>query len=261
MVLNGRFSQFSLVLLMAFSGWFLTESDCRALDVYSELGKFLLLNITNQNSSSYHEVKWFKGNSIVAKFKSGPKLYGHFLRRVNIFPNGSLRVNSVSTKDKGIYRVDVYKTDGTVQLTKEFKVYLFGKLSAPMMSVECATEHNMYVSCEVRGEAPVSFYLNEQRLTRDNAVFTDDDRKATLRNVTSFSNNKTFFCMAENPISRSQSVPRQLSCTGSMASYIYIIFIALPVIALIIFVRLLYCCVSRTNNCNMKKLRICEDYI
>ncbi|XP_078265384.1 T-cell surface antigen CD2-like [Rhinoraja longicauda] len=261
MVLNGRFSQLNLILLMAFSGWFLTGSDCRALDVYSELGKSILLNIMNQNSSSYHDVKWFKGNSTVAKYKSGPKLYGDFLRRVNIFPNGSLRVNSVSMIDEGIYHVDVYKTDGTVQLTKEFKLHLFEKLSTPVMSVECTTEHNMFVSCEVRGAVPVSFYLNEQRLTKDNAVFSDQGRKATLRNVTSFPSNKTFFCKVENPISKSQSVPSQLSCTGLMASYFYIIFIVLGVIALIIFVRLLYCCVSQTHNCNMKKLRICEDYI
>ncbi|XP_069748465.1 T-cell surface antigen CD2-like [Narcine bancroftii] len=250
---------FSFFLWMAISGWCLTESKEHAVNVYSELGNSVLLNVPDQHPNTYHEVKWFKRNAIIARYRHSPKVYSNFLGRVDIFSNGTLRVDSTSIMDEGKYTVVIYRPNGTMQLTQQIHLHLFEKLSTPVIKITCDTKQKVFMSCEVRGAIPVSFYLNDQQLTEDNAVFSDEGRKATLKNFTLFSNIKTFFCKVENPISKNQSPPKELNCEGSMPGYIYMIFIALGVIGLLIFVRLFYCCITKTNNCHIKEMRICED--
>ncbi|XP_072901549.1 T-cell surface antigen CD2-like [Hemitrygon akajei] len=258
MVSNVIFSQFSFFLLMAVSEWYLTESNDCEVNVDRELGDSVLLDILNLNSSTYNEVNWFKGKNKVARYKNAPKVYDTFCSKVNIFQNGSLSIISTSKSDEGKYTVEVFDKNGIRTLNQNFTLCLFEKLSIPVMKMDCVNEQDMYISCEVHKGTPVSFYLNEQPLTKHNTSFSNGGRKATLKNFTSSYNNKTFFCKVENPISEGQSTPSQPYCAGvaSMATYLYIIFIALGVIALVIILRLLYCCISKTNNCNLKKLRI-----
>ncbi|XP_062905932.1 T-cell surface antigen CD2-like [Mobula hypostoma] len=256
MVSNGIFSLFSFFLLMAVSEWYLTESNNCEVNVDRELGDSVLLDVPNLNSSTNHSVRWFKGQHQIARYKNAPKLYGESQRRVNIFQNGSLSIISTSKSDEGKYTVNVFDEKGIQALSQDIILRLFEKLSTPIMEVDCVNEQNMYISCEVHKGIPVSFYLNDQPLTKHNTSFSNGGKKATLKNFTSFYNNRTFFCKVENPISERQSTPSQLHCAASMPAYLYVIFIALGVIALVIFFRLLYCCISKRNNCNLKKLRI-----
>ncbi|XP_067849041.1 T-cell surface antigen CD2-like [Heptranchias perlo] len=243
MVSYGLCSQYCFLLLIVVSGRVLTESSDDAENVYSELGNSAFLHVRGQSSNTKHATKWFKGNTTVARYKDGSKAYGDYQQKAEVFPNGTLTFNITTKADEGEYRVEIHNKEGKLQFAQHFKLHLLEKVSTPVMNITCVSEQDVFISCEVRGTTPVTFYLNEQQLTEVNAVFSYDGRKATLKNSISFSATKTFICKVENLISKSQTAPRHLNCAGSAEGhhYVQVIVIVLGVIALIIIVGLVYC--------------------
>ncbi|XP_043556846.1 hepatocyte cell adhesion molecule-like isoform X1 [Chiloscyllium plagiosum] len=238
-------SQCSFFLLIAVSGWFLVETNENVEDVYSEPGSTVLVNVCNQSFNTENDFMWLKGSSqIVARYRNGSKVYGKFINRVEAFSNGTLKFNITTKDDEGEYKFEVHNNEGKLQCSRDFKLHLLEKLSTPVLNITCVSERDVFMSCEVRGGIPFNFYLNDQKLTEDNAVFSSDGKKATLKNSTSIFGNKTFFCKIENPVSKIQTAPRELTCAGTKEGHHYvqvIIVILVVVVGLIILVGVAYC--------------------
>ncbi|XP_020390465.2 T-cell surface antigen CD2-like [Rhincodon typus] len=190
-----------------------------------------------------NDLRWLKGRlQIVARYRNGSKVYGKFMHRVEVFSNGTLKFNIITKDDEGDYKFEVHNKEGKLQCSQDFKLHLLEKLSTPVLNITCISERDVFMSCEVRGGIPFNFYLNDQKLTEDNAVFSSDGKKATLKNSTSLFGNKTFFCKVENPISKIQTAPRELTCTGSEEGhhYVQVIIVLMVVLFLIILVGVAY---------------------
>ncbi|XP_038657955.1 T-cell surface antigen CD2-like [Scyliorhinus canicula] len=261
MISYSNCAQYSLILMIAVSGRFLTEGTGDVGNVYSECGHPLFVHFWNQSFNTESDFKWVKESStLVARYKNGSRAYGKFKSRVEIFPNGTLRFDITTKDDEGEYRFEAHNKDGKLQFSQDFKLHLLEKLSTPVLDITCDSEQGVTMSCRVQGGTPDTFYLNDQQLTEDNAVFSSDGKKATLKNSNSFFGNKTFFCKVENRISKSQTDPRELTCADSTEGHDYvktlIIILAVVIGLIILWVWLII--FARRNLDNNCKIRSCE---
>uniref|UniRef100_UPI00398F3142 T-cell surface antigen CD2-like n=1 Tax=Pristiophorus japonicus TaxID=55135 RepID=UPI00398F3142 len=192
-------SQFNIVLLLATSGLFLTESTDDAEPIfYSELGKPTFLNI-HSPKSIYNEISWFKGNSKVAKYKNGSRSYANYEQRAEVFQNGTLKFNIGEATDEGEYRYELCSKDGKCHNGQHFKLHLLVSVSKPVLDIKCNSPNKVNITCYVKEGTGVTLKLLGDSLN-------ESDKAQNLNKIHSFKKTgaKKYTCIASNKISETK---------------------------------------------------------
>ncbi|XP_078416632.1 T-cell surface antigen CD2-like [Cetorhinus maximus] len=192
--------QFNIIFLLTTSGPFLTESSDTGENVYGELGKSVFLNVRDQNSNDYHEIKWKKGDTVVARYKNNQsKTYGGNANRLEVSPNGTLTFKIGEKTDEGKYNFEIYNKDGKLLSTQEFKLHLLVRVSKPVLNLRCNSSEWVNITCKV--ENGTSFTL---KLSGDSLNETGTDRYLNKMQHLEKTGSMKYVCAASNKISNAK---------------------------------------------------------
>ncbi|XP_041067507.1 T-cell surface antigen CD2-like [Carcharodon carcharias] len=192
--------QFNIIFLLTTSGPFLTESCDTGENVYGELGKSVFLDVQDQNSHDYHEIKWKKGDKVVARYKNNlSKAYGGNENRLEVSPNGTLTFKIGKKTDEGKYQFEIYNKDGILLSTEGFKLHLLVSVSKPVLNLRCISSKWVNITCKV--ENGTSFTL---KLSGDSLNETGTDRYLNKMQHLEKTGSMQYICVASNKISKTE---------------------------------------------------------
>ncbi|XP_072118358.1 T-cell surface antigen CD2-like [Mobula birostris] len=214
--------QLNLFFLLAASGVFPTASNENAEIVYSELGKSAFLQSPDLISLKANEVRWNKGNILVARYKNGSKAYGNFLGRVEVLLNGTLKFITTTSSDEATYSCEIFNEQGLKQDGCTFKLSLLEKVSDPVLNISCNSPEEINITCSVENGTKINITLHSDSLT-ETVQGHHLERRFSFKKT----GNKTYICIAKNKISEAQTVKvNHCADNGTPNSYIKILLIA-----------------------------------
>ncbi|XP_051871291.1 T-cell surface antigen CD2-like [Pristis pectinata] len=240
--------QLNLIFLLAASGVFPTASGENVAMVYSELGTSAFLSTPSKISFAFNEIKWSKGNLMVARYKGDSKAYGNFTGRVEVFQNATLKFNSTTETDEGTYLCEMYKNDGKKEYVQHFKLSLLVKVSKPALNISCNSPKEVNIICSVENGTNVSLTLHDDSLHQT-------VQGHHLTKIFSFkrTGNRSYFCIAKNKISEAKTV-KMHHCADNETPIDYIkIMILAGIIAVAMIISFLLICLIR--KCRSQRQR------
>ncbi|XP_041123000.1 carcinoembryonic antigen-related cell adhesion molecule 5-like [Polyodon spathula] len=95
------------------------EESKEVTPVYVVLGSSVFLHAGNENTQSTSDIRWKKGDILVVRVKNDvTNFYEDYRYRSEIFTNGTLRLDSTSERDSGLYIVERFNKHGRLLCTE-----------------------------------------------------------------------------------------------------------------------------------------------
>ncbi|XP_063167192.1 hepatic and glial cell adhesion molecule [Candoia aspera] len=204
-----------------------------ALLVHGTVGKPALLSV--KYTSTSHDkpvIKWqVKRDKAVTVVQSiGTGIIGNLRReyrdRIRIFENGSLLINELKLSDEGIYEVEVSITDDTFTGEMNINLTVDVPVSKPHVALASSTvlELSEYFSLNCsheNGTKPTYTWLKDNKaLINDSRLILSHDQKVLTITRVLMSDDDTYSCLVENPISSGRSIPIKLTVYRRSSLYI-----------------------------------------
>ncbi|XP_072901543.1 T-cell surface antigen CD2-like [Hemitrygon akajei] len=243
--------QLNLFFLLVASGGFPTASNENVETVYSELGKSAFLKSRDLTSLKATEIRWEKGNINVARYKGDPKVYTSFQGKVEVFPNGTLKLNTTTESDEATYRYEMFDQSGVKQYEHTLKLFLLVKVSKPVLNIDCSSPEEINITCSVENGTNINIILQGDSLT-------EKTQSHHLKKTFSFkkTGNKTYICTAKNKISEAATVKlNHCADNETPNSYIKILLIAGIIAGAMIISFILLCLIRKICRRQRRKAK------
>ncbi|KAL7981485.1 hypothetical protein Chor_002381 [Crotalus horridus] len=194
------------------------------LFIHGTVGKPALLSV--KYTSTSHDkpvIKWqVKRNKAVTIVQSiGTGIIGNlrpeYRDRIRIFENGSLLINELQLSDEGTYEVEISITDDTFTGEMSINLTVDVPVSRPHVALASSTvlELSEYFSLNcshANGTKPIYTWMKDNKpLINDSRLILSHDQKTLTITRVLMSDDDTYSCLVENPISKGQSVPVKLT--------------------------------------------------
>ncbi|XP_029141654.1 hepatocyte cell adhesion molecule [Protobothrops mucrosquamatus] len=201
--------------------------------IHGTVGKPALLSV--KYTSTSHDkpvIKWqVKRNKAVTVVQSiGTGIIGNlrpeYRDRIRIFENGSLLINELQLSDEGTYEVEISITDDTFTGEMNINLTVDVPVSRPHVALASSTvlELSEYFSLNcshANGTKPIYTWMKDNRpLINDSRLILSHDQKTLTITRVLMSDDDTYSCLVENPISKGQSVPVKLTVYRRSSLYI-----------------------------------------
>ncbi|KAK9395102.1 hepatocyte cell adhesion molecule [Crotalus adamanteus] len=203
------------------------------LFIHGTVGKPALLSV--KYTSTSHDkpvIKWqVKRNKAVTIVQSiGTGIIGNlrpeYRDRIRIFENGSLLINELQLSDEGTYEVEISITDDTFTGEMSINLTVDVPVSRPHVALASSTvlELSEYFSLNcshANGTKPIYTWMKDNKpLINDSRLILSHDQKTLTITRVLMSDDDTYSCLVENPISKGQSVPVKLTVYRRSSLYI-----------------------------------------
>ncbi|XP_067831559.1 limbic system-associated membrane protein-like isoform X2 [Heptranchias perlo] len=223
------------------------------------LGKSVLLSISQVSGVPIQKITWDKGSyRFINCRKHAPcKIFGEYQKRVECFPDCSLKLLDLQTKDSGVYHATAVATDGQIRYQS---VYLDVSVpvSPPKIAVyqdNSSVHHSLTLTCNIgEGSLPQFVWRKDKQQLAGGLRFllTNGNRSLSIRNFTN-SDCGTYTCIVRNGISKKETTRALFGEDDSkceISNYlITIIAVAICVVGLGLVINFIKKCVnSRTDR-------------
>ncbi|XP_039212563.1 hepatocyte cell adhesion molecule isoform X2 [Crotalus tigris] len=203
------------------------------LFIHGTVGKPALLSV--KYTSTSHDkpvIKWqvkrHKAVTIVQSIGTGiiGNLRPEYRDRIRIFENGSLLINELQLSDEGTYEVEISITDDTFTGEMSINLTVDVPVSRPHVALASSTvlELSEYFSLNcshANGTKPIYTWMKDNKpLINDSRLILSHDQKTLTITRVLMSDDDTYSCLVENPISKGQSVPVKLTVYRRSSLYI-----------------------------------------
>ncbi|KAM3831084.1 hepatic and glial cell adhesion molecule [Vipera latastei] len=201
--------------------------------IHGTVGKPALLSV--KYTSTSHDkpvIRWqVKRNKAVTVVQSiGTGIIGNlrpeYRDRIKIFENGSLLINELQLSDEGTYEVEISITDDTFTGEMNINLTVDVPVSKPHVALASSTvlELSEYFSLNCshkNGTKPIYTWMKDNKpLINDSRLILSHDQKILTITRVLMSDDDTYSCLVENPISMGQSVPIKLTVYRRSSLYI-----------------------------------------
>ncbi|KAM4651908.1 cell adhesion molecule CEACAM1-like isoform 2-T2 [Discoglossus pictus] len=173
---------------MRFLPWLLVlfafDAECAVENVAGYLGESVYFNVpvTVTIPVNYQIVWRFESIGIaIITTGSAPTITPQYKDRCEVFPNGTLRLDKLTSADNGQYSVTVLNLDTLIDQTHMIKLTVFEPLSTPDLII-----------------------VPREPVENDNATLNCDGRNQTVGNYTFYRDNGEVSCSATNMICKGQ---------------------------------------------------------
>uniref|UniRef100_A0ABM5EPC7 Hepatic and glial cell adhesion molecule n=1 Tax=Pogona vitticeps TaxID=103695 RepID=A0ABM5EPC7_9SAUR len=201
--------------------------------IHGTVGKPALLSVRYTTTSSDKPViKWqMKRDKAVTVVQSiGTGIIGNlrpeYRDRIKIFENGSLLIHELQLSDEGTYEVEVSITDDTFTGELNINLTVDVPISKPHVALASSTvlelsEHFTLNCTHENGTKPTYTWLKDSKpLTNDSRMILSHDQKVLTITRVLMSDDDTYSCLVENPISYGRSIPIKLTVYRRSSLYI-----------------------------------------
>ncbi|XP_025024856.1 hepatocyte cell adhesion molecule [Python bivittatus] len=201
--------------------------------IHGTVGKPALLSV--KYTSTSHDkpvIKWQvkrdKAVTVVQSIGTGiiGNLRQEYRDRIKIFENGSLLINELQLSDEGIYEVEISITDDTFTGEMNINLTVDVPVSKPHVALASSTvlELSEYFSLNCsheNGTKPTYTWLKDNKpLSNDSRLILSHDQKVLTITRVLMSDDDTYSCLVENPISSGRSIPIKLTVYRRSSLYI-----------------------------------------
>ncbi|XP_053125748.1 hepatocyte cell adhesion molecule [Hemicordylus capensis] len=233
--------------------------------IHGTVGKPALLSVKYTSTSTDKPViKWqVKRDKPVTVVQSiGTGIIGNlrpdYRDRIKIFENGSLLINELQLSDEGTYEVEISITDDiftgemNINLTVDVPISKPHVVLASSTVLELSEYFTLNCSHE-NGTKPAYTWMKDGKpLSNDSRLILSHDQKVLTITRVLMSDDDTYSCLVENPISNGRSVPIKL--TVYRRSSLYIILSTGGIFLLVTLVTVCACWKpSKKNKREMEK--------
>nr|XP_015205257.1 PREDICTED: T-cell surface antigen CD2-like [Lepisosteus oculatus] len=195
--------------LLAFSFLFLPGSRASP-NLYVATGSTVYLTADNGTQLNFHELEWSMKTFRMAKLRNSTQLH-YYGRQVEIFLNGTLRLDNVSKNDTGEITAKLFDTNGKNILQITYNLNVLDPVSQPVVEYMKASNGQSEFHCLVKsGDDPLySWSFDVKPL--DSTVFFHIIENHKLR-LSCYSGRVT--CTVSNYVSRRYSEPLPFTCAA-----------------------------------------------
>ncbi|KAL8173793.1 UNVERIFIED_CONTAM: hypothetical protein K2H54_025528 [Gekko kuhli] len=192
--------------------------------IHGTVGKPALLSVKYTSTSNDKPViKWQvkrdKPVTVVQSIGTGiiGNLRADYRDRIKIYENGSLLINELQLSDEGTYEVEVSITDDTFTGEMNINLTVDVPISKPHVVLASSTvlELSEYFTLNCsheNGTKPTYTWLKDGKpLSNDSRLILSHDQKVLTITRVLMSDDDTYSCLVENPISSGRSVPIKLT--------------------------------------------------
>ncbi|XP_048369222.1 hepatocyte cell adhesion molecule [Sphaerodactylus townsendi] len=201
--------------------------------IHGTVGKPALLSVKYTSTSNDKPViKWQvkRDKSVTVVQSIGTGIIGNlrpdYRDRIKIFENGSLLINELLLSDEGTYEVEISITDDTftgemnINLTVDVPVSKPHVVLASSTVLELSEYFTLNCSHE-NGTKPTYTWLKDGKpLSNDSRLILSHDQKVLTITRVLMSDDDTYSCLVENPISSARSFPIKLTVYRRSSLYI-----------------------------------------
>uniref|UniRef100_A0A8C2H149 Ig-like domain-containing protein n=1 Tax=Cyprinus carpio TaxID=7962 RepID=A0A8C2H149_CYPCA len=170
-------------------------------------GTSCTFELKTKNTDKSNEIKWIHLSSdALIQWKNGK--IKKSTPGLTMEEDGSLKFESVSLKNTGKYRYNVYNSDGTEIDAGEKEITVYAKAPIPTLTVNInCTDGISTLTCDFtdRPDLTVSWYKEE------NIIQNKNNPKLLLTSA-HIQENKPYSCSVRNPVSNEQSNSVTVSC-------------------------------------------------
>uniref|UniRef100_A0A8D2IPU9 Hepatic and glial cell adhesion molecule n=1 Tax=Varanus komodoensis TaxID=61221 RepID=A0A8D2IPU9_VARKO len=233
--------------------------------IHGTVGKSALLSVRYTSTSSDKPViKWQvkrdKAVTVVQSIGTGiiGNLRTEYRDRIKIFENGSLLIHELQLSDEGMYEVEISITDDTFTGEMNINLTVDVPISKPHVALASSTvlelSENFTLNCShENGTKPIYTWLKDSKpLSNDSRLILSHDQKVLTITRVLMSDDDTYSCLVENPISYGRSMPIKL--TVYRRSSLYIILSTGGIFLLVTLVTVCACWKpSKKNKRKMEK--------
>ncbi|XP_059120906.1 T-cell surface antigen CD2 [Peromyscus eremicus] len=209
--------------------------------IWGALGHDINLTIPSIQVTDIDEVRWEKGENLVAQFKGKTNPFSKS-EAFEILTNGSLQIKQLKRDDYGTYKVVVYGVDGKSKLQKEFNLRILERISKPAITWECSSTT---LTCEVREGTDL-----ELKLYRGKKLLTSGHQKIISHKWTSLSG--PFKCSAINKVSE-ESITAVVSCSEKGLHFYLIVGAGAGGFLLVVLGALSIFCICKRKKQNRRR--------
>ncbi|XP_034764335.1 T-cell surface antigen CD2-like isoform X1 [Acipenser ruthenus] len=90
-------------------------------------GQSVVLAMESKNLTNFFDIVWKAGDDRIARLNNAiPSYYGDHHGKVEIFVNGTIRLNRAEQDDSGNYTVEVFDSNGKSIVRRSIQVYIQG---------------------------------------------------------------------------------------------------------------------------------------
>ncbi|KAL1772012.1 T-cell surface antigen CD2 [Sigmodon hispidus] len=207
--------------------------------VWGALGQDINLTVSNFPVSDIDEVRWEKGQTLVAQIKGNSKyVSGPF----EIVTDKTLQIKNLKRDDGHNYTVMVYGTDGKSKLQKVFILKILERVSKPEISWECS---NTTVTCRVKEGTDLHLTLYQGKKGLINLHQKIINYKWTSLNA-------PFKCNAKNKVSE-EFITAVVSCSEKGLYFYLIVGASAGGLLLVVVGALLIFCICKRKRQNRRR--------
>ncbi|XP_061449363.1 hepatic and glial cell adhesion molecule [Rhineura floridana] len=240
--------------------------------IHGTVGKSALLSVRYTSTSSDKPViKWQvkrdKAVTVVQSIGTGiiGNLRPEYRDRIKIFENGSLLINELQLSDEGMYEVEISITDDTFTGEMNINLTVDVPISKPHIALASSTvlELSEYFTLNCsheNGTKPTYTWLKDSKpLSNDSRLILSHDQKVLTITRVLMSDDDTYSCLVENPISNGRSVPIKL--TVYRRSSLYIILSTGGIFLLVTLVTVCACWKPSKKNKQKMEKQSSSEYV
>lgn len=118
-------------------------------------GQSVVLAMESKNLTDFFDIIWKAGDDRIARLNNAiPSYYGDYHGNVEIFVNGTIRLNRAEQDDSGNYTVEVFDSNGKSIVRRSIQVYIQGEMLFVSRFVFCITadlfdsrNNEQYINC------------------------------------------------------------------------------------------------------------------
>ncbi|XP_054854011.1 hepatocyte cell adhesion molecule [Eublepharis macularius] len=201
--------------------------------IHGTVGKPALLSVKYTSTSNDKPViKWQvkrdKPVTVVQSIGTGiiGNLRADYRDRIKIFENGSLLIHELQLSDEGTYEVEISITDDTFTGEMNINLTVDVPISKPHVVLASSTvlELSEYFTLNCsheNGTKPSYTWLKDGKpLSNDSRLILSHDQKVLTITRVLMSDDDTYSCLVENPISNGRSIPIKLTVYRRSSLYI-----------------------------------------
>ncbi|XP_077161609.1 hepatic and glial cell adhesion molecule isoform X1 [Paroedura picta] len=240
--------------------------------IHGTVGKPALLSVKYTSTSNDKPViKWQvkrdKPVTVVQSIGTGiiGNLRADYKDRIKIFENGSLLINELQLSDEGMYEVEISITDDTFTGEMNINLTVDVPISKPHVVLASSTvlelsEFFMLNCSHENGTKPAYTWLKDGKpLSNDSRLILSHDQKVLTITRVLMSDDDTYSCLVENPISSGRSVPIKL--TVYRRSSLYIILSTGGIFLLVTLVTVCACWKPSKKNKHKLEKQSSSEYV
>ncbi|XP_044133574.1 carcinoembryonic antigen-related cell adhesion molecule 1-like [Bufo gargarizans] len=196
----------ALILLLGLTG----DVDA-VVDVTGITGRSVLLDV-NPPPPENSGLSWtFKNQNVAVNFPS-PVCFDQLIGKCQLYVNGSLRIDSVSSANEGTYYLNVVAPDSSPPDITEYRLWVYAPLDKPVLRIRSDSMYvvdgtNVTLLCDAGGQTVTTytFYRDQTPICTAPHVFCSGSSLDFTPISEMYSGSYT--CRIENPVSFNLSDP------------------------------------------------------